>query len=87
MNQFQKLYSLIPIYFKNPFFNIKDDDLERVSYLFSLILINQRGAHSKIDDINENIFPRYYYLPNLKFVIMKKKKEIILLNNFFIQII
>ena len=61
--------------FQKSFFNLKDDDLERVSYLILLILINQRGAHSKIDDINENIFPRYYYLPNFKFVIMKKKES------------
>ena len=71
---------------KNIFLNLElfgvfKDDLKRTSYLISLVLIHQRGAHSKVDDNNKGISPIYYYFDNFKISIINKNESSIILEN------
>ncbi len=68
--------------FKGYIQNLKGDDAERVSFLMSLVLIYERGGHSKVNEINENNSPRYYYLDTFKVSITSKKESGYLLKRF-----
>ena len=59
--------------FKDEIYSLNQEDIERVSFLISLVLIHERGGHGKVDEINENNSPRYYYLDNFKISIIKKR--------------
>ena len=61
--------------FKGDIYSLKNENFEQVSFLMSLVLIHERGGHSKVDEINENNSPRYYYLDNFKISIIKHKES------------
>ena len=61
--------------FKGYIQNLKGDDAERVSFLMSLVLIHERGGHSKVNEIIDNNSPRYYYLETFKVSIILKKES------------
>ncbi len=67
----------INIYWLNEFEGniqcLKNEKFEQVSFLLSLVLIHERGRHLKINKINKNNSPRYYYLDNFKISIIKKR--------------